>query len=84
MIKYWDKKTNTSILVFYTKPGRFRAKVKEGESPTYEVTIGGKEWCSGKGRRHTETIRGLIQRLRTMVEREAVLIDRLLEDETNA
>ena len=45
------------IKVFVTKTGKFRAKIKENNtSETYEVTVGGSSWFSGKGRQFEEII----------------------------
>jgi len=40
------------IKVFITKTQEFRAKIKEDlETPSYQVTIGGKSWSEGTGRK---------------------------------
>ncbi len=44
------------IKVFVTKSSHFRAKIKEFGRPSYEVTIGGKEWGKGKGKIHEARI----------------------------
>ena len=44
------------IKVFVTKNLKFRAKIDDGVAPPYEVTVGGKEWGSGKGISYRDTI----------------------------
>ena len=45
------------IKVFITKSCKFRVIVKEGDKPSYEVTVGGNSWVNGKGREYEERIR---------------------------
>ena len=62
------------IKVFVTKKRQFRARIKENKnSIPYEVTIGGKSWWSGTGRKHEKTI---IKRCRIIL---TVLISRMTD-----
>jgi len=46
------------VEVFITKEGKIRARIRESiELPSYEVTIGGESWATGKGRDFESTIR---------------------------
>lgn len=46
------------IKVFITKTQEFRAKIKENkDTPEYEVTIGGKSWNNGKGKKFEKEIK---------------------------
>lgn len=47
----------THIQVFVTKTNKFRAIIKEGNDPTYEVTVNGESWKNGKGREYEKEIR---------------------------
>ena len=40
-------KHTTEILVYITKSGKFRARIKPMGVPAYEVTIGGFNWMDG-------------------------------------
>lgn len=46
-----------SIKVFLTKKYKFRARITESDYlPTYEVTVGGKEWRRGKADKYESII----------------------------
>jgi hypothetical protein len=46
------------IKIFVTKTKEFRAKIKETKKTLpYEVTIGGKSWENGKGRKYEKEIK---------------------------
>jgi hypothetical protein len=46
------------IKIFVTKTKEFRAKIKETKKTLpYEVTIGGKSWENGKGRKYDKEIK---------------------------
>ena len=84
MITRFIKETNTSIAVYLTKSRRFRAKIKEGNEPAYEVTIGGINWRKhSRGKEYIKDIRDLSMRLTSMITRESNYINRLLEEEMN-
>lgn len=46
-----------NIEVFVTKTRKFRAQIKEPNGERYQVTIGGKNWCFGKGRQYEDIIK---------------------------
>lgn len=48
-------KPKTHIKVFVTKNVKFRARIKEPDQ-TYEVTVGGKSWNDGKGKKYIDRI----------------------------
>lgn len=51
-------KNKPQIKVFITKTKKFRAKIRETKDTIpYEVTIGGKSWKDGKGRKYEVTIK---------------------------
>jgi len=50
------EKEKTKIRVFITKHLNFRASITEPGKPAYEVTVGGKSWGEGKGRKHQAEI----------------------------
>lgn len=45
------------IKVFITKNGKFRARIKELDKPTYEVSVGSDSWLEGKGVKYHSVIR---------------------------
>ena len=52
-----DIQFNTAeIKVYVTKSGKFRAKIKEKDKVGYEVSLGGKNWKLGIGRKFETTI----------------------------
>jgi len=50
------KKEKTKIKVFITKSLKFRAFIEEPGNPAYEVTVNGKSWNEGKGRKYKTEI----------------------------
>lgn len=56
----------TKVLVFATKNGRIRAKIKEHGKPAYEVSINGESWKAGKGRKYESII---LQKAEKLIKR---------------
>ena len=50
------KKEKATIKVFITKSLKFRAFIEEPGNPAYEVTVNGKSWDEGKGRKYKAEI----------------------------
>lgn len=67
ILKYVGK---TDIKVFITRSMHFRASIKESGKPRYEVTIGGAEWKSGKGKKYAKRIYKKIEKLTDNVIKE--------------
>ena len=67
ILKYIGK---TKVEVFITKNRKFRASIKEPNKPRYEVTIGGKEWENGKGKKYSDRIYKKIEELTDNVIKE--------------
>ena len=45
------------ITISVNREGRFKAKIKEGNKPSFKVLIGGKDWNNGVGREHEVQIK---------------------------
>jgi len=73
-------KSKIHIKVFLTKGLKFRAHVKEPGKPAYEVTIGGKEWQNGKGRKHEKLILTKAVRIDSIVTNNLVTDFKLISE----
>ena len=51
-----NKLRGPEILVYITKAGKFRARIKPKNEPNYEVTIGGLNWMEGLANEHMKVI----------------------------
>lgn len=54
------------VRVFITKSQKFRAAIQEEGEPPYEVSINGRNWSLGVGRKHEQRI---VARIETMTVR---------------
>lgn len=64
-------KDQTKIEVRVTRSHRFRATILEPDSLIpYEVTVGGKAWDDGKGRKYAPIIFRKIQKMMTKLSSE--------------
>lgn len=62
------------VKVFITKTRKFRAIISGPGKPTYEVTVGGKNWRQGLGREHVDQVAKQIGKLVKDINREAKLL----------
>jgi hypothetical protein len=70
------------IKVVITKTHKFQAQVcelfKDGKKIKYEVTVGGKEWFKGKGRRYEAIIKDRMKGLLTKLEDQLKIVGEVL------
>ena len=59
------------VKVFVTKTRKFRAIISGPSKPTYEVTVGGKNWRLGLGKEHVEQVASQIAKLVKDINKEA-------------
>lgn len=64
------EKKKTHIKVFITRTCRFRAHIYEYGKPSYEVTINGKSWKKGKGKKYEKIIREKMRQIITTLATE--------------
>lgn len=62
------------VKVFITKTRKFRAVISGPGRPTYEVTVGGKNWRLGLGKEHVEQVNEQIKKLVKDINKEARLL----------
>lgn len=74
MIK--KSKPTTDIMVYITKSGKFRARIKPKGVPAYEVTVGGINWMEGLANEFTQSIQ---IKMLSLYERVTSEKDRLLK-----
>ena len=69
------KRKLAKISVFITKTLKFRARIEEPGEPAIEVTIGGREWGFGKGRRYANTIHEICQKIiQTLINEYKIIL----------
>ena len=65
-----NKLRGPEIVVYITKAGKYRARIKPKNEPNYEVTIGGMNWMEGLTNEHTEVIFHKINVIHTRASEE--------------
>ena len=72
MIRKLLKEEEVHIELFLTKStNKFRVQIKEKDKPSYQVTVGGKNWNSGMFNKYKKIIETMVLKYVQVISHEA-------------